>query len=276
MFKIYTALVTPFLDNGAIDYLSLDHLLNYLFYVKNTNFVLNGTTGEASALTKKEKKELVTYVLTNYPQGNYIVGINTNCTKDAIEQMNDYQSFDNIEAFMFVVPYYNKPTKTGIEQHFHAIANSTNKDIILYNVPKRTGVTLETDSIIQLISIHPNIIGLKQAGEIGDISLLKSMFPKFKIYLGSDELLEEGLSLGIDGVISVASHVLYQEMMQASNKKDFDFALYKRKCQLLFLESSPSPIKYLLYRKGLILNNLRLPLVPVEKTTEELLNKTFE
>ncbi|WP_249030337.1 4-hydroxy-tetrahydrodipicolinate synthase [Tannockella kyphosi] len=275
MFDIITALVTPFKEDNRIDYLSIHRLMDYLIKEGNTHFVLCGTTGECSCLSMKEKIEYIHYMIQHFKQCRFIVGISSNCTKEAIYQMEQLSIIEKIEAWLVVTPYYNKPNQEGLFQHFDAIAKASDKNIILYNVPSRTSVTLQTNTIINLVKNNDNIIGLKEAGDIKDAVLLKEQLPGFCVYLGSDELLEAAIMMELDGVISVASHLLYKTMEDAARKEAIDYFDYKLKVNYLFKDSSPAPIKYLLSQKKLIQNYLRLPLVPVSNEMSAQLNRVF-
>lgn len=278
MKEIYTALITPFNEEGAIDYESLKKLMNHLIQQGNDHFVLCGTTGEASTLRLHEKKQLIRYVRYHYPDIHLIVGISSNSTNDIIRTMQELNTFHNLTTFMVVTPYYNKPSQEGLFQHYHKIAASTDKDIIIYNVPSRTGCDIHDDTICRLISKHKNIIGLKQAGDISGIASLKEQYPDFKVYVGNDNLLKEALDSNADGIISVASHIDYPLIEKICETSDSFLDDYlKILTSYIFKEPSPAPIKYILSKKGLIQNKLRLPLTPVspkmEKQLDSIVNK---
>lgn len=269
MKEIYTALITPFDEEGAIDYESLKKLINHLIQQGNDHFVLCGTTGEASTLRLHEKKQLIRYVRFHYPDIHLIVGISSNSTNDSIRTMQELSTIHNLTTFMIVTPYYNKPSQEGLFQHYSKIADNTDKNIIIYNVPSRTASDIHDDTIRRLITKHKNIIGLKQAGDISGISSLKEQYPDFKIYVGNDYLLKEALEAGADGIISVASHLDYPLIENICNTRDpFLDDYLKIVTSYLFKEPSPAPIKYILSKKGLIQNKLRLPLIPASPKLE--------
>jgi len=269
MKEIYTALITPFDEEGAIDYESLKKLINHLIQQGNDHFVLCGTTGEASTLRLHEKKQLIRYVRFHYPDIHLIIGISSNSTNDSIRMMQELSTIHNLSTFMMVTPYYNKPSQEGLFQHYSKIADNTDKDIIIYNVPSRTACEIHDDTIRRLITKHKNIIGLKQAGDISGISSLKAQYPDFKIYVGNDHMLKEALEAGADGIISVASHLDYPLIENICNTRDpFLDDYLKIVTSYLFKEPSPAPIKYILSKKGLIQNKLRLPLIPVSPKLE--------
>ena len=273
MKEIYTALITPFNEEKAIDYQSLDKLLQHLLLAGNDHFVVGGTTGEAPTLQWEEKKHLISYIGQQSPHAKIVFGVSSNNTKECIRQIQELETNPYISAFMVVVPYYNKPSQEGIYQHFEAIAKATKKDLIIYNVPGRTSSNISIETICQLLENNKTIIGLKQAGDIDGIETIKQKFPNFKIYIGNDNLLYEGLQKGADGIISVASHIVYPLIKNIceSNNPFLDDYL-KMISHYLFLEPSPAPVKYVLSNMGIIKNELRLPLVPVSKSLQESLD----
>ncbi|MFV0395452.1 MAG: 4-hydroxy-tetrahydrodipicolinate synthase [Coprobacillaceae bacterium] len=277
MKEVYTALITPFDEEGAIDYESLKKLMDHLISQGNTRFLICGTTAEVSTLRLHEKKQLVRYVRYHYPDIQIIVGSGSNSTNEVIRQMQELSNIQGIDAFMVVTPYYNKPSQEGLYQHYSKIAKATDKNIIIYNVPSRTACEISNHTVSRLIKKYKNIIGLKQAGEIAGIRKLKDTFPDFKIYVGNDNLLKEALELGADGIISVVSHVDYPLIENICNTEDhFQDAYLKILSKYLFMESSPAPTKYVLSKMGYIKNKLRLPLVPVSKSLEKQLDSIVE
>lgn len=263
MKEIYTALITPFNEEGAIDYESLKKLINHLIQQGNDHFVLCGTTGEASTLRFHEKKQLIRYVRYHYPDIHLMIGISSNSTNDIIRSMQELSTIHNLTTFMIVTPYYNKPSQEGLFQHYSKIASTTDKNIIIYNVPSRTACVIHDDTICRLITKHKNIIGLKQAGDISGIKNLKERHPEFKVYVGNDHLLKEALEANADGIISVASHIDYPLIENICKTSDpFLDDYLKILTSYIFKESSPAPTKYILSKMGLIQNKLRLPLIP--------------
>lgn len=274
MKEIYTALITPFNDENKVDFIALKLLIEDLILQGNNSFVLCGTTGEVSALTFKEKKQIIQFAKYHFEDSKFIIGITGNCTNNVVSQILDLQYWIGDCPIMVVVPYYNKPNQKGLYEHFSSIAKCTQNDIILYNVPSRCSCNLEDDTIIKLATNHKNIIGLKQAGNYKNIRELKKNIPFFKVYIGNDDLLLEGLEQNVDGIISVCSHVCFSLISEIINSKskEKDIEL-KRISKLVFIESSPSPIKYMLYKKGLITNKLRLPLVEISDLSKKEIDK---
>lgn len=277
MKDIYTALITPFNEDNYIDYPALCAILDDLIKQGNNHFVVCGTTGEVSMLTFHEKIQLIRFIRYHYPKIQLIVGISAIGTKEVIRQIKALESIEGISTFMVIVPYYVKPTQEGLYQHFHHIALSTNKNLIIYNIPGRTSCNLEVDTLLQLIKNHSNIKGMKQAGTLDKLVTVKQRFPDFKIYVGNDDQLLEALQLGFDGIVSVASHFVYPLMKDIIDTLDEDKDLQLKKiAKLIFKETSPAPIKYIMHQLGYCQNKLRLPLVPIESSLEKELNQLLE
>lgn len=277
MKEIYTALITPFNKEGAIDYQGLTRVIDRLIEQGNTKFVILGTTGEVSTLRLHEKKQIIRFIRYHYPAVDLIVGLSSNSTSEIIREIKELGNISDLDTFMVVVPYYNRPSQEGLFKHYDMIACATTKNIIIYNIPSRTAVNIEDKTILRLLEKHKNIIGLKQAGDISTIADLKSKAPFFKVYVGNDHLLKEGLEQGADGVISVVSHLDYpliKEIIETRN--GFKDSYLKILSKYLFMETSPAPIKYVLSKLGYIDNKLRLPLVSVSPTLEKQLDTIVE
>lgn len=277
MKEIYTALITPFNQDGAIDYQGLTKVMDHLIEQGNTKFVILGTTGEVSTLRLHEKKQVIRFIRYHYPDVDLIVGLSSNSTSEIIRQLKELGNISNLDTFMVVVPYYNRPSQEGLFKHYDIIASATDKNIIIYNIPSRTACTIEDKTILRLLEKHKNIIGLKQAGDISSIPYLKNNAPFLKVYVGNDNLLKEAFELGADGIISVVSHLDYPLIKEIVETKDsFKDAYLKILCKYLFKETSPAPIKYVLSKLGYIDNKLRLPLVSVSPTLEKQLDTIVE
>lgn len=277
MKEIYTALITPFDEDGSIDYKALSKLIDKLISEGNDSFVVCGTTGEVSTLRLHEKKQLIRYIRYHYPDVNLIIGLSSNSTNEIIKQINELGNINSLESFMVVVPYYNRPSQEGLFKHYDVIASSTSKNIIIYNVPSRTACNIETNTILKLLEKHKNIIGLKQAGSLDDVLTLKENYPFFKVYVGNDNLLKEALQKDVDGIISVVSHLDYKLIKDiCDSENDFKDDYLKLLSKYIFIESSPAPLKYILFKLGYINNKLRLPLVNITKEHEKILDSIVE
>ncbi|MCB0377627.1 MAG: 4-hydroxy-tetrahydrodipicolinate synthase [Bdellovibrionales bacterium] len=285
MFKgVYTALVTPFL-NGEIDFPSLDKLIDQQLSNGIQGFVVCGTTAESPTLTNQEKLELLQFT-TERVKGKVpiLFGSGSNCTKKTIELSQAACEF-KIDGLLVVVPYYNKPPQEGLLAHFTAVADASNKPIVMYNVPGRTVTSLAADTIIELAK-HPNIRGIKEAdGDLNNFSKYKSAVgDDFALLSGDDESCVSFCLLGGHGVISVCSHVAPAAMVKwihrAINKDESVREEYRRQ-QLwisnLYMTSNPIPVKAALNQKGVIASKeMRLPLVELNDTMTSQLMKSFE
>lgn len=269
MKEIFTALITPFNTDLTIDYPALYRLMDDLIKKGNKSFLLCGTTGETSTLKLEERKELVKKILERYIDIRVIVGICSNSTIEVIKHIDMYKHDPRIYAFLVIVPYYIKPSQEGLYKHFDLIAASTNKKIMIYNIPSRCGVNIEAETVIRLANKHKNIIGMKQCGDLEMIKTLKESLSQFKVYIGDDHLLLEGLKKRADGIISVASHLDYPLIEKICHDENvFDDRYLKLISEYIFIESSPSPIKYILSQLGFIQNKLRSPLTPITEESE--------
>jgi 4-hydroxy-tetrahydrodipicolinate synthase len=280
-----TALVTPFLTNGDLDETAMRRLVRRQL-AEGIDFVVPcGTTGESPVLTAEEHARVV--ALTLEEAGGkvpVIAGAGGNNTRRVCEQVRQMERL-GVDGILSVSPYYNKPTQEGICQHYRAIAQSTSLPIIVYNVPGRTGSNIEPATLVRLAEI-PNILGVKEASgnvvQIGEI--LRRVPERFRVISGDDSITLPVMAMGACGVISVASNVVPREMtdlVALANRGDFRAArrLHLRLLplmQVLFIESSPIPVKAALAALGLIQPIYRLPLVPMQPETHAKLLNVME
>ncbi|MEQ9764021.1 4-hydroxy-tetrahydrodipicolinate synthase [Streptococcus sp. ZJ151] len=268
--KIITAMVTPFKEDGSINYDALPKLIEHLLEHHTEGLLLAGTTAESPTLTHEEELELFAAV-QKIVNGRIplIAGIGTNDTRDSVEFAKEVAEFGGFAAGLAIVPYYNKPTQEGLYQHFTAIADASNLPIIIYNIPGRVVVTLEPETMLRLAQ-HPNIIGVKECTSLENIAYLVEQSPEdFLIYTGEDGEAFHALALGADGVISVASHTNGDEMydmLEALDQGNLKKAAQMQrhfipKVNALFSVSSPAPVKAVLNHQGFEVGPLRLPLV---------------
>ncbi|MGN0004768.1 MAG: 4-hydroxy-tetrahydrodipicolinate synthase [Candidatus Gastranaerophilaceae bacterium] len=269
--EIITAMVTPFNENFEVDYVSLEKLVNHLIATGTDAILVAGTTGECPTLTHEEEWDVLKFVLkTVNGRVKVIMGTGSNSTETAVMTAKKAEEL-GADAILTVVPYYNKPNQRGMKAHFSAVAEAVKLPIILYNIPGRTGVNMLPATIAELAEKYSNIVAVKQSnGDLDLISEMKSICPKdFIIYSGDDSLTLPMMSLGAYGVISVASHVVgleMKEMISAFKNGNNTLALEKHIklfpiFKKLFMCPSPSPVKDMLSRMGIIKNVLRLPLV---------------
>ncbi|MGT2716144.1 4-hydroxy-tetrahydrodipicolinate synthase [Streptococcus respiraculi] len=268
--RIITALVTPFHEDGSINFKALPKLIEHLLAHHTEGLILAGTTGESPTLTHEEELELFAEV-QRIVAGRVplIAGIGTNDTRDSIEFAREVASFGGFAAGLAVTPYYNKPTQEGLYQHYKAIADASSLPIMLYNVPGRTVAGLTVETSLRLAQ-HPNIIAIKDCTGVAAISHLVENAPEdFLVYTGEDGEAFHAKALGAQGVISVAAHTNgddFYTMFDALDKGDMaEAASIQRKLlpkvDALFSTTSPAPLKAVLNHQGFEVGPLRLPLV---------------
>ena len=272
------ALTTPMFPNGDIDYKSLEKLIDWHISEGTNGIVSVGTTGESATLNFKEHLEVIgftsKYVNKRIP---VIAGTGANSTQEAIELTQESKSL-GADYALLVTPYYNKPNQKGLIAHYESIADSVEINQILYNVPSRTACDLLPSSV-QVLSNHKNIIGIKEAvddlNRVNDlISISKKLEKDFFIYSGDDPTFEESLELGTNGVISVAANVTPKSISDICSfvkKGNINDArdLHSKNSELyrlLFVESNPIPVKWMLYKMGMIKNSIRLPLIELDES----------
>ncbi|WP_423801708.1 4-hydroxy-tetrahydrodipicolinate synthase [Neobacillus sp. SAB-20_R2A] len=268
--RVSTAMVTPFDHKGHIDFGKTTKLINYLIDNGTDSLVVAGTTGESPTLSKEEKLALFSHVVKAVNKRiPVIAGTGSNNTYASIEMTKKAEQV-GVDAIMLVAPYYNKPNQEGLYQHFKAIAESTTLPVMVYNIPSRSVVTIHPDTIIRLSKI-PNIVAVKEAS--GDLNAMTHIIANtdddFALYSGDDAVTLPVLSIGGAGVVSVASHVIgneLQEMVKAffDGENQRAAKLHQRllpMMQGLFAAPSPAPVKTALQIKGLDVGSVRLPLV---------------
>ncbi len=270
------ALVTPFNEEFEIDYNGLKYLIDFVSENKVNYLVVQGTTGETSTTTAKEKIELLEFVKSNNPQNLPIVyGLGGNNTAVVLETIKN-TDLSGVTAILSVCPYYNKPSQGGVIAHFTAIANASPVPVLLYNVPGRTITNLSVSTVLEL-SKHPNIIGLKDAcGSFEQYMELAKVCPSdFLLLSGDDNTVTPQISIGWHGVISVIANAFpkeFTEMTWYALNNDFKAAAAIQFSfidfdTLLYVESNPVGIKKCLEIKGLCSGQVRLPLI---KASDEL------
>lgn len=271
------ALVTPLLKNGDVDYESLSSLLDWHIANETDGIVSVGTTGESATLNVKEHIEVINYSV-KYVQNRIpvIAGTGANSTDEAIE-LSLEAKLKGADYVLLVTPYYNKPNQKGLLAHYEKIANNVDIKQILYNVPSRTACDLKPETV-SVLSEHKNIVGLKEA--VDDIERIKELVKisnnssDFAILSGDDPTFMNALIEGAHGVISVAANVIPKSISQickliredniveAKKLNEFNNNIYR----LLFVESNPIPVKWMLTKMGMIENSIRLPLIELDET----------
>jgi 4-hydroxy-tetrahydrodipicolinate synthase len=271
------ALITPFQKNGAIDYPALEKLVNNVIKGGVDFLVALGTTAETPTLTSAEKQEVLSAVV-KYSDGKVpvVCGIGGNNTDEVVQQLKT-MNLQGVDGILSVAPYYNKPTQEGMYQHFKAVAAATNKPIILYNVPGRTGSNLLPATALRLAADCKNIIGIKEASGniVQNMELLQNKPDNFIVLSGDDNLVLAQMAIGMEGIISVAANCFTKDMTDIINLAivgKFDKARkvhYKllTGLDLLFADGNPPGVKYVLSKQGVCGNIFRLPVVPVSDAT---------
>ena len=276
-----TALFTPFRD-GKVDEAALAATVRRQVEAGIHFLVPLGTTGETPCLSVAERQRVLAVTRENAPGKTLLVGGGTNSLAATLESMAQLPDAD---AYLIVVPYYNKPNQTGLYEYFKAVAGSTDKPVVIYNVPGRTGDNITAETTLRLAEEIPNIVAIKEAsGNYAQISEIIRCKPEgFSVLSGNDDETLSLMATGADGVVSVASNIAPREMValvEALQRDDMQVAraLHHRLSPLfraLFVESNPIPGKAAMARLGLMANQLRLPLVPATQKTEELMAKVL-
>lgn len=273
------ALITPFQENGSIDFPALEKLVTHVIRGGVDFLVALGTTAETTTLSFAEKQEVLAAVL-QYADGQVpvVCGIGGNNTEEVVSQLKE-MDIRGVEAILSVAPYYNRPTQEGIYQHFKAIAAATNKPIILYNVPGRTGSNILPPTVVRLAKDCANIVAIKEAsGNIPQcLELLMTRPDGFIVLSGDDNLILSQMAIGMEGIISVAANCFTKEITDIVNLAivgKFDKArkvLYRilPGIDLLFAEGNPAGVKAVMKNMDMCQNVLRLPLTPVSEPTGE-------
>ncbi|HTU51090.1 MAG TPA: 4-hydroxy-tetrahydrodipicolinate synthase [Acidobacteriaceae bacterium] len=278
-----TALVTPFLSNGDVDWHALQSLVRWQIESGIHFLVPTGSTGEACALLESEWLRLVS-VVVEAAEGRVpiFVGCSHNTSQQAIARVKKLQAIPGVDGVLTANPYYTKPTQEGQYLHFRAIAENTHLQVLLYNIPSRTGINLLPETTARLAEI-PNVVGIKESsGNLQQITEVVHAVPDhFKVFAGDDNLALPILSVGGTGVISVAANAIPAQMtrmVDAALNHDWDLArqLYRKYYPLIignFIEPNPQPVKCVLALMGRIQEEYRLPMMPVVPKTKAHLEK---
>jgi 4-hydroxy-tetrahydrodipicolinate synthase len=277
------AIVTPFTKSGSIDFLAFEKILNHTISNGVEYIVLLGTTGESVTVSKLERQTLIEFAVERIDQRvPLVLGIGGNNTSELVLTIHG-TPFKNVDAILSVCPYYNKPTQEGIYQHFKNIAEACPVPVILYTVPGRTSSNIAASTTLRLARDFSNIIGIKEASANFDqiFQVLKNRPEGFLVISGDDALTLPLLAAGADGVISVVANAFpkkFSDMVRLGLAGDFSSAR-KLHYELidfinaLFSDGSPGGIKAALSLMGLCEDNLRLPLVPVNREVQKLIKK---
>jgi 4-hydroxy-tetrahydrodipicolinate synthase len=283
--RLLTAMVTPFNEEGKVDYEQTKKLALALLNSGSDGLVVSGTTGESPTLSREEKLRLFTEVKSAVGErGAVIAGTGNYNTAESLELTKEAERV-GVDACLLVVPYYNKPTQAGLYQHFKTIAQGTSLPCIIYNVPARTVVNLSADTVIKLSQID-NIIGVKEAsGNLDQIAkIISGAKDGFLVWSGNDNDTFSIIALGGYGIISVASHLVgnqIKEMIDSfiSGKVTEAANIHRRLLPLinaLFIVSNPIPLKYALNHVGFNVGKLRLPLTEPDEKSAAFIKDTLK
>lgn len=294
MFKgVMTAIITPFDKNGSIDFEALEKLIEFQIDGGVSAIVACGTTGESPTLTHEEDFSVVKFVVEKVRgRIKVVAGTGSNDTSSAVASTKEVSKY-GVDGMLVVAPYYNKPTQEGLYAHYSMVAKSTELPIIVYNIPGRTGINIEPNTMASIFKDNKNVNCIKDAA--GNLSQTSAIFEAlanvglgqkdFTLLSGDDGLALPMMSVGACGVISVLSNAFpkqMSEMIEYALKNDFESArkIHTKYFPLMtasFIETNPSPIKEMMCQMGLISTaNTRLPLVPVREDSKQKLKTLLE
>lgn len=282
---LYTAIITPF-ANGEVDWSALEKIVERQITAGVTGLVPCGTTGESPTLSHSEHDEIIAGVVKVVNgRCQVVAGTGSNCTLEAV-RLSRHAEECGVDACMIVNPYYNKPTQEGLFLHFREVANSVSCPIVVYNIKGRTGVNVETDTLMRLVSECSNIIAVKEAS--GDLEQIKSVLAQrpeyFSVLSGDDNLTEAVVSAGGDGVISVASNIIPEQMVSFVNallngdKEESELlsSQLNQIFELMFIETNPLPVKTAASMMGLCKEEFRLPMCPMTSANRKMLDQKLQ
>lgn len=280
------ALITPFTENGAVDYDAMKRIVEYQLSNGADFLCILATTGETPCLTKQEKEDIKKFII-DLVAGRIpiLMGCGGNNTSAVVDELQN-GDFKGIDGILSVCPYYNKPSQEGLYQHFKAISSATSLPIVLYNVPGRTGINLKAETTVRLARECENIVAIKEAsGSLEQVDeILKNKPEGFAVLSGDDSLTYPMIACGADGVISVIGNALPKEfsrMIRLEKNGEFEAAVkihhkFTDLYSLLFVDGNPAGVKALLHEMGYIKNVLRLPLVPTRVATVQKMSQILK
>ena len=283
--RVLTAMVTPFDEAGRVDYECAKHLATALVDSGSDGLVLAGTTGESPTLSSEEKLRLFREIRSAIGQRGTIVAGTTNYNTAESIELSQEAAREGIDGILGTVPYYNKPPQDGLYAHFKAIAEAVQVPMILYNVPSRTVTNMLPETTVRLSKLE-TIVGVKEAsGNFDAIAqIVEESRPGFKVWSGDDIATLPILSLGGYGIVSVASHLVGQQISQmirhhVEGRPDEAAAIHRRLrpfFNALFVTTNPIPLKYALERVGFPVGQPRLPLVPLDQKSAAVVDAQLE
>ena len=280
------ALITPFKEDGSVDYEALLRLVDYQLQNGTDFLCVLGTTAETPTLSKEEKEKVKRTVIDRVGgRIPILLGVGSNSTQAVVESVKN-DDMTGVDALLVVVPYYNKPSQEGIYQHYKAVAEATELPIVLYNVPGRTGVNMTAETTLRLARDFENIVAIKEAsGNIGQMDeIIKNSPEGFDVISGDDGITFPLITLGAVGVISVLGNAFpyeFSRMTRLALQGDYANALtihhkFTQMINLLFVDGNPAGVKAVMSQMGMIENKLRLPLVPAREVTCDKIRAELE
>ena len=280
------ALITPFTEQGEVDYEALQRLVEYQIENGADFLCILATTGETPCLSKEERLKIKDFIVSLVKRRlPVVVGCGGNNTAAVVEELKT-GDFKGIDGILSVCPYYNKPSQEGLYHHFKAIAGATKLPVILYNVPGRTGINMKPETTVRLAKDCQNIVAVKEAsGNLEQVDeILKNKPDGFAVLSGDDSLTYPMIACGAEGVISVIGNALPKEfsrMIRLEQRGEFEAAVkihhkFTDLYSLLFVDGNPAGVKALLHEMGFINNILRLPLVPTRVATVQKMSQILK
>lgn len=277
--RVLTAMVTPFHEDGSVNYAACGELAKALLASGSDGVVLTGTTGECPTITIEEQVEVWRAVRAAVgPDAIVIGGASTNSTSESLEMVTEGAGA-GMSALMLTVPYYNKPPQEGLYRHFRTLVEATPLPCILYNIPSRTSLNMTAETTLRLARDLPRVVGIKEAsGDMQQVGAIIDAAPDgFRVWAGDDSAAVDVVARGGWGVISVASHLIGRQISQmvhlvAEQRLDEARRIEARLSPLfaaLFVETNPIPVKYALNVVGFPAGEPRLPLVPASEAAAE-------
>lgn len=282
--RLITAMVTPFDQEGNIDWETTEKLVERLIVEEESDsIVVAGTTGESPTLTHDEKLQLFSFVVKKSAgRAKVIAGTGSNNTRDSIQLSQEAEQC-GVDGLLLVVPYYNKPSQEGLYLHYKAIAESVQLPIMLYNVEGRTGVNLSAHTTLRLAKI-PNIVATKDCANTEQLTTIAASAPEgFRIYSGDDSTALPAIAVGAYGVVSVAAHIVGKDIKRMINSYVSGHVAEAAKLHQELLPTfkglfycphptpNPVPVKHALSLTGLPVGSVRLPLAPISKEESEFI-----
>ena len=283
--RLITAMVTPFTEDGKVDYTKAQEIASYLIENGSDGIVVHGTTGESPTLSHEEEYDLYKAVKEAVgSKGSVIAGTGSNSTDTTIKSTQKAEAL-GLDAALLVVPYYNRPTQDGLYCHYKAVAQNTSIPLIIYNIPGRTATNMIPETVLR-VSEFKNYIGIKEsAGDLNQATMIKQILPEsFLMWSGDDSLTLPIMSVGGYGVISVASHIAgknIKEMINSFMRGDIMRAQEINRAltplfKVLFVTTNPAPLKYALGLLGMNVGIPRLPLVEPNEKEKDIIQRILK